>query len=186
MLTWRQGTRILSEVSKKDEVSLADFITMIAKSSITRASGTAVFLTGNPVATPTALLHNIKHNKVLHENNIILKVITEDMPRVADGERITLNRLSDTFTSITMRFGYMESPNVPMGLAACRAYGIKFDVMSTSFFLSRRALRPTKNSRLPHWQDQLFIGLARSSDDASRYFHIPSGRAVEIGTQINI
>ena len=186
MLTWRQGAHILSEVSKKDEVSLADFITMIAKSSITRASGTAVFLTGNPDATPTALLHNIKHNKVLHENNIILKVITEDMPRVADGDRITLNRLSDTFTSITMRFGYMESPNVPMGLAACRASGIKFDVMSTSFFLSRRALRPAKKSRMPHWQDKLFIGLARSSDDASRYFHIPSGRAVEIGTQINI
>jgi KUP system potassium uptake protein len=186
MLTWREGTHILSEVAKKDEVSLADFITMIAKSSITRASGTAVFLTGNPDATPTALLHNIKHNKVLHENNIILKVITEDMPRVADGERITLNRLSDTFTSITMRFGYMESPNVPMGLAACRASGIKFDVMSTSFFLSRRALRPAKKSRMPHWQDKLFIALARSSDDASRYFHIPSGRAVEIGTQINI
>jgi KUP system potassium uptake protein len=82
MLTWRQGTHILSEISKKDEVSLGDFITMIAKSSITRASGDAVFLTGNPDAMPTALLHNIKHNKVLHENNIILKVITEDMHRV--------------------------------------------------------------------------------------------------------
>ncbi len=169
-----------------DEVRLADFITMITKSSITRASGTAVFLTGNPDATPTALLHNIKHNKVLHENNIILKVITEDMPRVADSERITLDRLSDTFTSVVMRFGYMESPNVPIGLAACRTYGLKFDVMSTSFFLSRRALRPAKTSKMPHWQDKLFIGLARSSDDASRYFHIPSGRAVEIGTQINI
>src|SRR5439155_25903439 len=111
MLTWRQGTRILVEVSKKSEVSLADFTSMIAKSSITRASGTAVFLTGNPDATPTALLHNIKHNKVLHENNIILKVVTEDMPRVADSERITLDRLSDTFTSIILRFGYMESPN---------------------------------------------------------------------------
>ena len=186
MLTWRQGTRILAEVSKKDEVRLADFVTMIAKSSIARASGTAVFLTGNPDATPTALLHNIKHNKVVHENNIILKVITEDVPRVADGERITLDRLSDTFTSVIMRFGYMESPNVPMGLAACRTYGLKFDVMSTSFFLSRRALRPAKTSEMPHWQDKLFIGLARSSDDASRYFHIPSGRAVEIGTQITI
>src|SRR2546422_703412 len=86
--------------------------------------------------------------------------------------RITdaLNRLSATFTSIAMRFGYMESPNVPMGLAACRASGVKFDVMSTSFFLSRRALRPAKKSTMPHWQDKLFIGLARSSDDASRYF----------------
>jgi KUP system potassium uptake protein len=115
-----------------------------------------------------------------------VKVITEDMPRVADGERITVNRLSDTFTSVTMRFGYMESPNVPMGLAACRAYGIKFDVMSTSFFCPDVRCDRLKKSRMPHWQDKLFIALARSSDDASRYFHIPSGRAVEIGTQINI
>jgi KUP system potassium uptake protein len=186
MLTWHRGTRILAEVSRQNEVNLADFIAMIAKSSITHASGTAVFLTGNPAATPTALLHNIKHNKVLHEHNIILNVIAEDTPRIADGERTSMERLSGHFTTISMRFGYMESPNVPVGLAACRASGLKFDVMSTSFFLSRRALRPAPRSRMPRWQDKLFIGLARSSDDASRYFHIPSGRAVEIGTQITI
>jgi KUP system potassium uptake protein len=186
MLTWHRGTRILADISSTHEVSLADFMAMMAKSSITRASGTAVFLTGNPDATPTALLHNIKHNKVLHDNNIILKVITEDAPRVAGGERLTVTRQSDSFTTVTMRFGYMESANVPMGLAACRAYGVSFDVMSTSFFLSRRALRPSPQSRMPRWQDKLFILLARSSDDASRYFHIPSGRAVEIGTQITI
>jgi KUP system potassium uptake protein len=186
MLTWRQGTRILSEVTKRDEVNLADFITMLAKSSVIRASGIAVFLTGHPDATPTALLHNIKHNKVLHESNVILNVVTEDMPRVPESDRITLKQLSDAFTSVTMRFGYMESPNVPHGLAACRSHGLKFDVMSTSFFLSRRTLRPASASRMPRWQDKLFIALARSSDDASRYFHIPSGRAVEIGTQITI
>jgi KUP system potassium uptake protein len=186
MLTWRLGTRILSEVTKRDEVNLADFIAMLAKSSVTRATGTAVFLTGHPDATPTALLHNIKHNKVLHENNVILNVVTEDVPRVSEPDRITLKRLSDAFTGVTVRFGYMESPNVPVALAACRTYGLKFDVMSTSFFLSRRALRPASPSRMPRWQDKLFIALARSSDDASRYFHIPSGRAVEIGTQITI
>jgi KUP system potassium uptake protein len=186
MLTWRQGTRILAGVSKTREVRLADFIAMMAKSSITRASGTAVFMTGNPDATPTALLHNIKHNKVLHEHNIILKVITEDTPRVADGERIDFKRLSDAFATLTMRFGYMESANVPAGLMACRAHGLTFDVMRTSFFLSRRALRPSPQSSMPRWQDRFFILLARSSDDASRYFHIPSGRAVEIGTQITI
>jgi KUP system potassium uptake protein len=186
MITWRQGTRILSEVTKRDEIGLADFITMLAKSSVTRASGTAVFLTGHPDATPTALLHNIKHNKVLHDHNVILNVITEDMPRVPESDRIALKRLSDAFTSVTMRFGYMESPNVPIALAACRPYGLKFDVMSTSFFLSRRALRTAPQSKMPRWQDKLFIGLARSSDDASKYFHIPSGRAVEIGTQITI
>jgi KUP system potassium uptake protein len=186
MITWRQGTRILSEVTKRDEVNLADFISMLAKSSVTRASGMAVFLTGHPDATPTALLHNIKHNKVLHEHNVILNVVTEDMPRVPESDRITLRQLSDAFTSVTMRFGYMESPNVPNALAACRTYGLKFDVMSTSFFLSRRALRPAPQSKMPRWQDRLFIALARSSDDASKYFRIPSGRAVEIGTQVTI
>jgi KUP system potassium uptake protein len=186
MLTWRRGTRILAEGSRQNEVSLGDFIALIAKSSITHAPGTAVFLTGNPMATPTALLHNIKHNRVLHEHNIILNVIAEDTPRIVEGERTSIERLSEHFTTISMRFGYMESPNVPVGLAACRASGLKFDVMSTSFFLSRRALRPAPQSRMPPWQDKLFIALARSSDDASRYFHIPSGRAVEIGTQITV
>jgi len=186
MLTWRRGTRILAEISKKNEVGLADFISMLAKSSVVRASGTAVFLTGNPNATPTALLHNIKHNKVLHANNIVLNVITEDTPRVSERERISFQRLSDAFANVTVRFGYMESPNVPKALTACRNHGLIFDVMSTSFFLSRRALRPAGVSRMPRWQDKLFIALARSSDDASRYFHIPSGRAVEIGTQITI
>jgi KUP system potassium uptake protein len=186
MLTWRRGTRILAEISNKNEVGLGDFIAMLAKSSVTRASGTAVFLTGDPNATPTALLHNIKHNKVLHANNIVLNVITEDTPRVPESERISFQRLSDVFASVTVRFGYMESPNVPRALTACRNHGLIFDVMSTSFFLSRRALRPAGVSRMPRWQDKLFIALARSSDDASRYFHIPSGRAVEIGTQITI
>jgi KUP system potassium uptake protein len=167
-------------------VGLDDFISMLAKSSVARASGTAVFLTGNPNATPTALLHNMKHNKVLHANNIVLNVITEDTPRVSEKERITFRRLSDSFASVTVRFGYMESPNVPTALTACRSYGVIFDVMSTSFFLSRRALRPAVVSRMPRWQEKLFMALARSSDDASRYFHIPSGRAVEIGTQITI
>ena len=186
MLTWRRGTRILAEISNRNEVGLGDFIAMLVKSSVTRASGTAVFLTGHPNATPTALLHNIKHNKVLHANNIVLNVITEDTPRVPESERISFQRLSDVFASVTVRFGYMESPNVPKALTACRNHGLIFDVMSTSFFLSRRALRPAGVSRMPRWQDKLFIALARSSDDASRYFHIPSGRAVEIGTQITI
>ena len=97
-------------------MSLADFIVMLTKSSVTRASGTAVFLTGHPDATPTALLHNIKHNKVLHEHNVFLNVVTEEMLRVPESDRITLKWLADAFTSVTMRFGYMESPNVPMAL----------------------------------------------------------------------
>jgi KUP system potassium uptake protein len=127
-----------------------------------------------------ALPHHEERGKV------IVTVVTEDTPRVAHSERISVTKLSDSFTVVIMRFGYMESANVPAGLAACRRHGVTFDVMSTSFFLSRRALRPSAQSRMPRWQDRLFILLARSSDDASRYFHIPSGRAVEIGTQVVI
>lgn len=186
MITWRQGMRILSVVTKRDEIGLVDFIAMMAKSPVARASGMAVFLTGHPDATPMALLHNIKHNKVLHVSNIILNVITQDVPRVSESDRIVLKRLSDDFMSVTIRFGYMERPNVPKALVACRTQGLKFDVMSTSFFLSRRALRPARQSKMPRWQDRLFIALARSSDDASKYFHMPSGRVVEIGTQVTI
>jgi len=175
------------ERTRKDEVDLGNFIQTLSNSkSMNRAPGTAVFLTGNPRSTPTSLLHNLKHNKVLHDHNIILSVITEDTPRVSDADRISLEALSDRFTRIALRFGYMESPNVPNALAACRTLGLKFDVMSTSFFLSRRSLRVAAASRMPHWQDKLFINLARSADDASQYFHIPSGRAVEVGTQITI
>src|SRR3954454_4764859 len=147
MLTWRRGTRLLAEISGAHEVALADFTAMMATSSITAVPGTAVFLTGKPDATPTALLHNIKHNKVLHNRNIILTVDTEDTPHVKDAERARLKRLSERFTSVTLRFGYMESANVPKALAGCRADGLGFDVMSTSFFLSRRALRPAQHSR---------------------------------------
>jgi KUP system potassium uptake protein len=187
MLTWRRGTQVLADRTRRDEVQLGSFIqTILNSSSIARVPGTAVFLTGSPDTTPTSLLHNLKHNKVLHEHNIILSVVTEDTPRVADADRISLELLSDRFSRITLRFGYMESPNVPKALAACRSRGLKFDVMSTSFFLSRRSLRPASQSKMPHWQDKLFINLARSADDASQYFHIPSGRAVEVGTQITI
>lgn len=187
MITWRRGTQVLYEKTRRDDVSLTGFIPSIAKStSINRAPGMAVFLTGHPDSAPTSLLHNLKHNKVLHDHNVILQVITGDTPRVDDEDRISLENLSERFTRITLRFGYMESPNVPKALVDCRRLGLKFDVMSTSFFLSRRSLRPASHSRMPHWQDKLFITLARSADDASRYFHIPSGRAVEVGTQITI
>ncbi|MFL5182331.1 MAG: potassium transporter Kup, partial [Microvirga sp.] len=142
MLTWRRGTRILADRAKKDEVRLAEFIEMLAKSTPERVRGVAVFLTGQPDSTPSALLHNLKHNKILHETNVIMNVVTEDLPRIDEAQRVTVERLSDSFARVTLRFGFMEEPNVPRALAACRAKGMAFDVMRTSFFLSRRALRP--------------------------------------------
>src|SRR5215208_1564900 len=144
MLTWRRGTRILADKARKDEVRLAEFIETLAASTPERVKGVAVFLTGQPDSTPSALLHNLKHNKILHERNVIMNVVTEDLPRIEETHRVTVERLSDSFARVTLRFGFMEEPNVPRALAACRAKGMAFDVMRTSFFLSRRALRPAR------------------------------------------
>ena len=131
-------------------------------------------------------MHNLKHNKVLHEQNVIMNVAVEDTPRIDEKDRVSVERLSDSFWRVTLRFGFMEEPNIPRALAGARSKGISFDVMRTSFFLSRRALRPAQQSRMPRWQDKLYIRLARSAHDASQYFHIPSARAVEVGMQITI
>jgi KUP system potassium uptake protein len=186
MLTWRKGARILAEKARKEEVPLAEFVATLEKRPPERVQGTAVFLTGNPDNVPGALLHNLKHNKVLHERNVILSVATEDTPRVAEADRASVERLSDGFLRVTLRFGFMETPNIPKALPACRARGWRFDVMRTSFFLSRRALKPSARSEMPRWQERLFIGLARSASDASRHFRIPTSRAVEVGSQVTV
>jgi KUP system potassium uptake protein len=186
MLTWRRGARILVDKARKDEVPLDAFIAMLEKRPPKRVPGTAVFLTGSPDVVPSALLHNLKHNKVLHNENVILNVVVEDRPRVPAAERAAFTRLADGFARATLRFGFMETPNVPKALPACRSQGWKFDVMQTSFFFSRRALRPSSQSRMPRWQDMLFIKLARSASDVSQHFCIPTSRAVEVGSQVTV
>jgi KUP system potassium uptake protein len=143
-------------------------------------------LTSDPTSAPTALLHSLKHYKVLHEKNVILTVRIEATPRVEPEQRVQMEPVGDSFLRVVLTFGFMEAPNVPSALAIARRKGWQFDIMSTSFFLSRRLLRPAKESGMPHWQDRLFISLARSADDASSYFHIPTGRVVEVGTQVTI
>ena len=121
---------------------------------------------------------------MLHERNIVLTIKTADVPRVPNPDRIKIEKLTETFTAVSLTYGFMETPNVEQGLALCRRRGLNIDPGSTSFFLSRRVLRPTSRSQMPMWQEKLFIWLARSSEDATAYFQIPSDRVVEIGTQI--
>jgi KUP system potassium uptake protein len=187
MLTWRRGSRVLAEKTRRADVPLTDLLRSIERKPMDqRVQGTAVFLTSHPETAPTALLHNLKHNKVLHQKNVILSVMTEDVPYVAKSERVTITPLSDTFTQVTMRFGYMENPNVSRTLPLCRELGWKTDAMQTSFFLSRRSLRAAQDSRLPRWQGAFFIALTGMSDDAARYFSLPTDRVVEIGTQVTV
>jgi KUP system potassium uptake protein len=186
MYTWRRGTRLLFEKSRKLEFPLDDLVTMLEKKPPQRVPGTAVFLTSDPASAPTALMHSLKHYKVLHEKNVILTIESAPTPRVDPTERVRLEQLSPTFSKVTLRFGFMETPNVPKALAIARKLGWQFDIMSTSFFLSRRALKPAAHSGMPRWQDHLFIALSRTANDATDYFQIPCGRVVEVGTQITV
>jgi KUP system potassium uptake protein len=186
ILTWRRGTRLLFDKTRRTEVPLDTLIRSLEKSPPHLAHGTAVFLTSDPDFAPTALLHNLKHNKVLHENNVILTIVTSDTPRVPEEDRVRIDVVSPHFRRVTLNFGYMEQPNIPKALAVARKLGWQFDIMSTSFFLSRRSLKPAAKSGMPRWQDQLFIRLARTANDATDYFQIPTGRVVEIGTQVTV
>ncbi|MCO6389158.1 potassium transporter Kup [Aliihoeflea sp. 40Bstr573] len=186
MMTWRKGSRLLFRKTRKTEVPLSLLTDSLAAKPPTLVPGTAVFLTSDPDSAPTALMHSLKHYKVLHESNAILTVVTDDQPHVKDADRVEFERINNLFSKVTLHFGYMERPNVPKGLALCRKAVWKFDIMTTSFFLSRRTLKGSRQSAMPHWQDRLYITLARNASDATAYFQIPSGRVVEIGTQVVI
>jgi KUP system potassium uptake protein len=186
MYTWRRGSRLLFEKTRRQETPLVDLVRMLERKPPARVPGTAVFLTSDPSCAPTALMHSLKHYKVLHEKNVILTVETASTPRVDHAERVRIEPVGETFARVVLRFGFMESPNVPKALAIARKYGWQFDIMSTSFFLSRRLLKPAAHSGMPRWQDRLFIALTRAANDATDYFQIPTGRVVEVGTQVTI
>ena len=186
MYAWRTGSRELFRKTRKQEVPLPDLIAMLEKRPPTRVPGTAVFLTSDSDSAPTALLHSLKHYKVLHEQNVILTVEYALTPRVPESERVKIELLGETFRRVILRFGFMERPNVPKALGIARKQGWTFDIMSTSFFLSRRSLKPAVRSALPRWQDHLFIRLARSASDATDFFQIPTARVVEVGTQVTV
>jgi KUP system potassium uptake protein len=184
--TWRRGSTILTTKTRRIEVPLGDLIKSLEKRPPHIVKGTAVFLTSDPSFVPTALLHNLKHNKVLHEHNVILTIETMPTPRVDPAERVRMETISERFATVRLRFGFMESPNVPKALVIARKLGWQFDIMATSFFVSRRSLKPSAQSGMPLWQDHMFIALSRSANDATDYFQIPTGRVVEVGTQVTI
>jgi KUP system potassium uptake protein len=186
MYTWRRGSRLLFDKTRKLETPLSTLVATLQRKPPLQVPGTAVFLTSDPASAPTSLLHSLKHYKVLHRHNVVLTVETADMPRVPADERVRIEHIGENFSCVALRFGFMETPNVPKALAIARKLGWQFDIMSTSFFLSRRSLKPAANSGMPRWQDRLFIHLARGANDATDYFQIPTGRVVEIGTQVAV
>ena len=186
MTIWITGRKRLAEKTRRDEVPLEFLVENLSKKKPTTVPGTAVFLTSDIEGAPTALLHSLKHYKVLHEHNVILTVTTSDRPWVDDSEKVVIDAYNDLFYRVMVTFGYMETPNIPKALALARKLGWKFDIMSTSFFLSRRSLKPSPKGGMPLFVDRIFIALAKNATDATEYFHIPTGRVVEIGTQVII
>ncbi len=186
VFTWRKGANILAAKTRRLETPIDELVEALEKRPPTRVPGTAVFLTGDPNSAPTALLHSLKHYKVLHENNVVLTVVIENTPYVKTADRVSIEPLGKSFSRVRIRFGFMETPNVPRALGIARKQGWSFDIMSTSFFLSRRSVRADARSGMPPWQDRIFILLARNADDASSYFHLPTDRVVEIGTQVSV
>ncbi|MQB43995.1 potassium transporter Kup [Rhizobium sp. ICMP 5592] len=189
MWTWRRGSAILMEKTRHTDIPLSSFVSSIERKSDhspAHVPGTAIFLTSDPESAPAALLHNLKHNHVLHDKNVILTIRTTNKPRVAQEERYSVEKVSDRFSRVELRFGFMESQNVSQALATLRKTGLKFDIMSTSFYLGRRKLVPDAKSGMPHWQDRLYIALANAATDPSDYFRLPANRVVELGSHVII
>jgi len=186
MWTWAKGAQILSEKTRREAVPLVDLAQILKARPPHRASGTAIFLTSDADMAPVALMHNLKHNKVLHEKNVLLTVKTSETPRVSEADRIRIEPVDDDFKKVVLSYGFMETPNVPKALALCRKQGLKFDIMATSFFLGRRSIVPSAHSGMPLWQDKLFIFLMKNAANPTDFFKIPPGRVVEMGTQVTV
>jgi len=186
MTTWRKGRVLIAQKMKAEGLSLAPFISSIAAHPPLRVPGTAVFMTTSLDSVPHALLHNLKHNKVLHDRNVLLTVEVLEVP-IADREgRIVIEPLGNEFYSLTLRFGFAEDPNVPRLLEGCEGCGWPFDMMDTTFFLSRESLVPAADQGMPLWRDKLFTFMHRNAEPATAYFQIPGNRLIELGTQVNI
>jgi len=186
MATWVRGTGLLRAKLIKDGLPLADFLKIMAQRAPTRIPGAAIYLTSEPDTTPAALMHSMKHYRVLHEKNVLLRVVNESRPYVDEDDRVEITDLGGGFWYLIIRYGYMERPNIPKALTYCRKRGLKFDIMATTFFLSRRTIVASSSSSFAAWRRQLYVFLNKNSADPTSFFHLPPGRVVELGTQVSL
>jgi KUP system potassium uptake protein len=186
MTTWQLGRRALRRRMEEHSLSITQFVER-GLGQVPRVEGTAVFMTGSPEMVPMALLHNLKHNKALHERNVFLRVITENQPRVSAKDRLQVEGLAEGFYRVTLRYGFFQDPDIPKALRLSKAYGLEFDLMKTSFFVGHETLkRADHDSLMSWWQGRLFIGMSHWASRATDFFRIPSNRVVELGAQVQI
>ena len=186
MVTWKDGRALLNQRLRENAMPLDLFLQSLTRGSTLRVPGTAVFLTSTPDGVPNALLHNLKHNKVVHERLVLLTVVTEEIPRVEDRDRVTVHCLGSNTYRIIIRYGFTEDPDLPHALALCEPYGLSFEMMDTTFFLGRATLIPTDRAGMALWRERLFANMFRTATRPMDFFRIPYNRVVELGTQVEL
>jgi KUP system potassium uptake protein len=187
MATWWRGRRMLAEKRARDAMMLQEFVLALRPDHPTRIPGTAIFMTRDLAHVPLALLHALKHYKVLHQRVVMMQVETEDVPHVPEEQRLEIGELGNGFYTIRLRYGFMDQPNVVRALAQCRIGGLRFNLMETSFIIGREKLRPRpRRTTFWGWRDRLFILMSNNMLDATEFFRIPPNRVVELGGQIEI
>jgi KUP system potassium uptake protein len=186
--TWRRGRQLLHDEIRKEGIQLDSFLPGLMLAPPVRVPGTAIFLTADPGVVPHALLHNLKHNKVLHERNVFLTVETLSTPYAPDHRKLKIEPIGDDFHRVLVRFGFMETPDVPLALMrSCdERDGIYFDPMDTTYFASRETIVAQADRGMPVWRDRLFALMHRNAAPATGFFHIPGNRLVELGSQVEI
>jgi KUP system potassium uptake protein len=186
MATWKRGRELLLDSLRQDDPELLPFIASLSADHLHRVSRTAVYAVANPETVPQALMHNLKHNQVLHERNLILTVVFHDVPWIAFDERVEITPLQGSFWRVQVNYGFKNTPDIPQALELCRAQGLAINLFETSYFLSRETVVPAPGSGMAHWREALFAVMSRNAGSAAGYFKLPNNCVIELGTRVQI
>ena len=186
MLTWKRGRQLVFENLHKHAIPLEDFLQLIFKVPPARVPGTAIFLRGETDGVPHALLHNLAHNKVLHERVVFLTVLMIEVPWVPISERVQIEELGNQCYQVNIRYGFKDEPHIPQALELCKQFGLEFEMLATSFFISRQTVISSPGAGMTRWREHIFIGMLRNARGAADYYQIPPNRVIELGTQVEI
>ena len=186
MSTWSRGRELLMNTIRRNGLALQPFIDSLDPKGIHRAERTAVYPVADPSTVPQALLHNLKHNQVLHERNVILTVVFREVPWVAMSEQLEVAALGHGFWRVTLHFGFMQTPDVPQTLTLAESHGLRIPVFETSFFLSRETVVPTPGGGMANWRERLFSAMSRNAGGVVEFFRLPGNAVVELGSRVEI
>jgi KUP system potassium uptake protein len=186
MLTWRTGRSLVASNLKRNAIEIGDFLQSLFLDPPPRVAGTAIFFRPAGDGVPQAMLHNLRHNKVLHERTVFLTVIDADIPAIPESQRIKVEVLGHACYQVNVYYGFKDERDIPLALESCKAYGLEFEPMETSFFIGRQNVIPVVGVGMALWRESLFATMSRMSRDAADYFRVPPNRVIELGVQVEI